>query len=171
MTVCFIHSFNNKRVIISVNAPFQTCFGVFLISLQDRQHSQWSSTINLNFNSRTYNTKSFEFLRISHWQSLQTCAPVASLLAPSPQQTPVTVTSKSRLDQTEAHTHGNQKTAAQSEACLIDWTVPRCLPLGGGVQTPQGGKTTAAFAEGPRHGLVPLPDAALCASGHLSGRK
>lgn len=112
MTACFILSFHNKRAIISVNATFQTCFGVFLISLQDRQHSQWSATINLNFNSRKYKTKSFEFLRISHWQSLQTCAPAVSWLAPSHQQTPATVTSKSHLGQTAAHTRQSKKGSA-----------------------------------------------------------
>lgn len=56
---------------------------------------------------------------------------------------------------------------SRRDARLIDGRVPRCLPLGGGVQPPQRGETAAAFAEGPRHGLVPLPDAALRASGHL----
>lgn len=35
------------------------------------------------------------------------------------------------------------------------------LPLGDGVQTPQGGETTAALGKGARDGLVALLDAAL----------
>lgn len=171
MTVSLMISFKNKRGIVGVNTPFPTGFGVFMIPLQDKQHSQWSSTLDLNFNSRKYKTKRSAFLRISRWPSLQTCVLAASSPVPSHQQTPATATSKLGLGQTAAHTHGNRQRAAQSEACLVDWRVPRCLPLGGGVQAPQGGKTAAAFAEGPWHGLVPLPDAALCASGHLSGRK
>lgn len=122
--------------------------------------------------SSSYKTKRFEFLRLSRCQSPQTCAPLAFSPVPSRQQTPATATSKIRL---RSNHHGDgakesavcTEAASQGEACLIDGRMPRCLPLGGGVQTPQRGKTAAAFAEGPRHGLVPLPDAALRASGHL----
>lgn len=78
-----------------------------------------------------------------------------------------TCNSKIRLDRSVATAMGRRGAPSQWGARLIDGRVPRCLPLGGGVQPPQGGETAAAFAEGPRHGLVPLPDAALRASGHL----
>lgn len=41
------------------------------------------------------------------------------------------------------------------------------FPPGRGVQTPEGGETAATFAEGPRQGLAPPPDAAFSASRNL----
>lgn len=50
---------------------------------------------------------------------------------------------------------------------LADGGVSLGLPLGGGVQTPEGGETTAAFTGRTRHRLVPPPDAAFRTGRHL----
>lgn len=129
MTVCLMISFKNKRGILGVDASFPTGFGVFITPLQDKQHSQWSSTLfYLNFNSRKYKTKRSEFLRISRWPSLQTCVLAASSPVPSHQQTPATATSKLGLGQTHTHkrTHTRTTIVKGQRSRKLAWLIEGC---------------------------------------------
>lgn len=61
--------------------------------LSRRRPAALKMEVYLHLSSSSYKTERFGFLRLSHWQSPQTCAPVAFSPVPSRPRTPATVKS------------------------------------------------------------------------------